>query len=247
MAAGAPQTISTVPGVVEVVREVGGGTGPARGQELYDFLREKQPDSCLELGFARGVSSLYIGAALEANGKGHLTSVDREKAKTLVPSATDLVARAGLGHRIELVHEATTYNWYLYRRIHEQTRDGRCEPYLDFCFIDGAHTWVDDGLAFFLVNKLLRPGGWLLFDDLPWRTSSQHVPPAEREVAQVQQVFDLLVMQHPTYDHFETDGRWAWARKSATAAEPQVRTVVRRDVPAVLRQAGRALRSGLRG
>ena len=38
----------------------------------------------------------------------------------------------------------------------------------DFCFIDGAHTWDTDGFAFCLVDRMLRPGGWIIFDDLNW-------------------------------------------------------------------------------
>jgi predicted O-methyltransferase YrrM len=41
---------------------------PERGQEIYAFVRKQQPESVLELGFAHGVSSCYIGAALKANG-----------------------------------------------------------------------------------------------------------------------------------------------------------------------------------
>ncbi|HEU4978740.1 MAG TPA: class I SAM-dependent methyltransferase [Solirubrobacteraceae bacterium] len=231
-----------------LVGETSGGTGPARGQELYEFVRRERPVECLELGFAHGGGSTWIAAALEANGEGRLTSVDLLRARDYEPSAQATVDRAGLGHRVELVYEQTSYTWYLKRLIRERTRDGACEPCIDFCFVDGAHNWDVDGFAFLLVDKLLKPGGWLLFDDLPWTVPDEWegVPDEQRGVAQVQEVFDLLVAQHPGYDHLETDGRWGWARKSLTAA-PQVRTVIRRDVPAVLRQAARAARGRLRG
>jgi predicted O-methyltransferase YrrM len=230
-----------------VVADTGGGTDPGRAAEIHDFVRRERPRECLELGFAHGAGTVYIASALEANGAGRLTSVDRAVARELEPSAEQLVGRAGLEHRVELVHEQSSYNWFLHRRIRERTRDGECEPYLDFCFLDGAHTWVDDGLAFFLVDKLLRPGGWILFDDLNWRMPEEWdmVPEQERRMTQVQEVFELLVQQHPAYDLIETDGRWGWARKSPDA-QAAVRTVVRRDQLAALRQGARILRSRIR-
>ena len=111
----------------------GWGTGPGRGRELYDFIRRESPRDCLELGFAHGVSTVYIAAGLEANGSGRLTSVDLDVARERVPPAQQLVERAGLGPRVELIYEPVSYNWYLQRRIREQVRDGDvCAPCLDF-------------------------------------------------------------------------------------------------------------------
>ena len=51
-----------------------------------------------------------------------------------------------------------------------RTDQGRCPaPGYDFCFLDGAHLWEPDALAALLVTQLLRPGGWLLMDDLHFR------------------------------------------------------------------------------
>jgi predicted O-methyltransferase YrrM len=238
--------IATIDEARGLVGDTGGGTGPFRGRELYDFVRRERPGECLELGFAHGVSTVYTAAALEANGAGHLTSVDLPVAREREPSAEQLLERAGLGARVTLVYEPTSYNWYLHRRIREQIGDdGACEPYLDFSFIDGAHRWVDDGLAFFLVDKLLKPGGWLLFDDLTWKVEALDVHESERSLAQVGEVFELLVKGHPSYDHLETDGEWGWARKT-TALAPRVRTVVERDLLSGIRQVARAARTALR-
>ncbi|MGL5809687.1 MAG: hypothetical protein ACRCYQ_07075, partial [Nocardioides sp.] len=83
----------------------------------------------------------------------------------------------------------------------EQQRQG--EWVFDFAFIDGAHSWFVDGLAFFLVDKLLKPGAWVLFDDLDWTyatspTLSQtelvrSMPEDERNTPQIGKVFELLV------------------------------------------------------
>jgi len=44
-------------------------------------------------------------------------------------------------------------------------------PQFDYCYIDGAHTWDGTSLSFLLVDLLLKPGGWVVFDDLNWSIS----------------------------------------------------------------------------
>ena len=221
-------------------------TGEERGAELYEWIRAHRPAASLELGFAHGISTLYIAAALESIGSGKLTSVDREMALELAPHANDLLARADLAHRVELVYEKTSYIWFLHRKLREQLRDGRCEPCYDFVFIDGAHSWETDGFAFFLADKLLRPGGWILFDDLQWKHDERwpEIPSEQRDLPQIGEVFELLVGTHPSYRELRSDGNWGWARK-AEAAEPLVRTVYRRDLRETVRDAVELVRGRL--
>jgi hypothetical protein len=45
---------------------------------------------------------------------------------------------------------------------------GNTSPIYDYVYLDGAHTWDVDGLAFFLLDRLLKPGGYMDFDDYGW-------------------------------------------------------------------------------
>ena len=96
--------------------------------------------------------------------------------------------------------------------IEDCTQGAVCKPIYDFCFIDGAQNWSIDGLAFFLVDKLLKPGGWLLFDDLKWTYAEKEkrkdisdgvtiraLGEDEKLQPHVELVFELLVKQHPHY------------------------------------------------
>ena len=97
------------------------------------------------------------------------------------------------------------------------------EPIFDFCYIDGAHDWYNDGFAFFLVDKLLVPGGWILFDDINWTFGKspsmknsekvKNMPSDERDTAQVGKIYELLVKTHPQYHNFMVRGDWAYAQK----------------------------------
>lgn len=204
---------------------------PDRAKRLYDFIIETERTSCLELGFAHGTSTCYIAAALDELGTGTVTAVDLKDSADRSPNAEELLDRTGLGRFVHLVREENSYNWYLKRAIEESTVDGAPAPRFDFCFIDGAKNWTIDGLAFFLVDKLLMEDGWVLFDDFRWTYEShagakqscdgvtiRELSEVERKTPHVEAIFRLLVMQHPSYGEFSVqDDTWAWAHKSAAA------------------------------
>jgi predicted O-methyltransferase YrrM len=196
------------------------------GKFLYNHVIKTKPKECLELGFAHGVSSCYIAAALQQNGKGYLTSVDLLSSNMRKPSIEDLLYDTGLENFVTVVREVNSYNWYLKKKIETQTVEGVCEPIFDFCFIDGSKNWTIDGFAFFLVDKLLRESGTILFDDYGWSYSEHNDKQvtdgiSHREMSEdqlhspnIKLVFQLLVMQHPNYSNFQIDDEsWAWARK----------------------------------
>jgi predicted O-methyltransferase YrrM len=239
--------VTTTAQVRELLEGVGGGTSSAAGEELHEFVRDHRFDHCLELGFAHGASTVWIASALEANGHGQLTSVDLEVAHERQPPARETIDRAGLAHRVSLNYEATSYTWFLHDKLREQLRDGeRIEPLYDFVFIDGAHTWDVDALAFALVDRLLKPGGWILLDDLDWQIgdSEPSLPQVQRDMRQVHEIWELLALTHPQYDEFRTDGQWGWMRKS-TEAIPTARTVVKQDLAGSVRQVARIARTKL--
>jgi predicted O-methyltransferase YrrM len=241
--------VASAAGVARLAGRLPGGMTLERGEQIHDFVRAQRPSSCLELGTANGVGALYICSALEANGHGTLTSVDqRRSAQGRRPQARDLVQEAGLSGRVTLVHEETSYTWFLHDTLRSQLKaDGEVEPKYDFVYIDGAHSWDVDALAFALVDRLLVPGGWILFDDLTWVFDARwpNVPDYQRSLAQVREVWELLVLTHPGYDEFHSDGHWAWARKSAVV-QPTSRLLVKRDLVGACVSLWRLARNRLR-
>jgi predicted O-methyltransferase YrrM len=214
----------------DVARIVDGipNTTPSQGRRLYDFVREHALREILELGFAHGVSTCYLAAAVASSGSGSVITIDDRSALDRQPTIHDLLERTGLTALVTPVFAHTTYTWELANLIDRQSVDGTCTPIFDFCFVDGAHTWQVDGLAFFLVEKLLKPGGWILFDDLDWtfeasptlaQTKSVRAMSAdERTTPQVGRVYDLLVRQHLGFEALRVDGSWGWARKKDAGA-----------------------------
>ena len=201
-----------------VIGGVGGGTSATHGREIYDFVSEHGSRSSLELGFAWGVGSVYIASALEAAGHGHLTSVDLASEHLRAAEGRQLLRRAGIEHRVDVVLEEGGYNWFLHGKLKEQTSGDRIEPLYDFVFLDGAHTWLEDGLALLLVERLLMPGGWIHFDDIAWLpTDRGDLTEEQRSFPHVRDIWDLLVVPNPAFDEMRVDRYTAWARKARTA------------------------------
>lgn len=209
--------------VTERVRQVP-WMSPDQGALIYRHFRDTTPRLCLELGTANGASAAYMAAALEENGTGHLITVDRSGAGY---SPAPLIQELGLSDWVTFVVRGdSSYDWYLKELVQERSdAAGNCEPMFDFCYLDGAHDWTIDGLAAFLIEKLLMPGGWLLLDDLEWSYAASptiEAPPSmsqdEIREPHMRAVFDLIVRQHPNFSQFKLqDGNWGWAAKNPGA------------------------------
>jgi predicted O-methyltransferase YrrM len=204
---------------------------PSLGRRVYDHIRATRPQQALELGTAHGVSAAYIAAAMEANGEGHLTTVDHRGA-AYDPAPEVVLRNAGLDHRVTIVRDHSSYNWFLKQQIEHASDDaGNCVPRYDFCYLDGSKNWNLDGLAVVLIEKLLRPDGWLLMDDLEWTYDSNPwiIPEAngrplgpmsdsERSEPHLLAVFELIVKQHPSFTRFVREDAWyGWAQKRPDA------------------------------
>ena len=232
---------------------------PAQGRIVYDHVVATRPAAALELGTAHGVGAAYLAAALADNGHGHLTTVDFAGAAYDPPPAA-VLARAGVADRVTVVREFSSYTWWLKEQVAAASdAHGNVEPRFDFVYLDGAKNWTIDGLAVVLVEKLLRPGGWLLMDDLDWTyaddpgrdatdgVANRDLSEPERTEPHLRAVFDLIVAQHPSFTELRVqDEWWGWARK-APGAPPRRTVETSRPLGALAAGAARrVLRAGRR-
>ena len=198
-------------------------------KELYDFIIKNKLTNLLELGIAHGVASCYMAAAIDELGGGKLTCVDLLETKAAFdPPIEKLLKQLNLEKYVEVHRLQTGYNWFLHNDIKAQTVNNVCTPKYDFCIIDGPKNWTIDSSAFFTADKLLKPNGWMIFDDYEWTYANaatkrevtdgithRSLSPEELSTPQIKDVFHLLVMQHPDYSNFKiaVDGDWVWAQK----------------------------------
>lgn len=184
---------------------------------FYDFITSNSLLNGIELGFYHGVSTTYIAGAIQDVGNGRLKTIDLINAKNLSPNIEVLLRRSGLSNLVEVFYEPRSHTWRLMKFLEEGLQES-----FDFCYIDSGHKWSDTGFGFCLIERLLRPGGWVVFDDLHYtfRTSwSRNKPDVlrmteeEQTTPQVERVFELLVETSPFFNSFRRLGRFGFARK----------------------------------
>lgn len=126
-----------------------------------EWVRKTGARHVAELGVYRGGTTKLIAAALPEDGS--LDLFDFADTLERVVPAAKAVARCpvrGHGNSHKLLD---SYCWSLMRVLREHP-----EPIWDYVYLDGAHTWAVDGFAFLLCDRLLRPGGYIDFDDYRW-------------------------------------------------------------------------------
>ncbi|QEE27300.1 class I SAM-dependent methyltransferase [Terriglobus albidus] len=191
----------------------------AQGRMMHDFILEHRLRRCLELGFYHGVSSAYIAGALQEIDTGHLTTIDIPQALTLSPNINEVLKELQLQDLVTVFIEPRSYTWRLMRFL-EAGMYGE----FDFCYIDGGHTWDTTGFALSLVAHLLRPGGWVVLDDLDWtlatspalslKPSTKAFPEDERTTPGVRKTFELLICKDNRFENAFEKGKWGFAQRT---------------------------------
>lgn len=110
----------------------------------------------LEIGMAMGISALVVEAALDARGGGEHLFLDPYQSTEWRSIGVEHLRRAGFTHweLLELGSEIAL------PRLVEQRRE------FDLIFQDGMHTFDHCMMEFHYFDRLLRPGGVLLYDDV---------------------------------------------------------------------------------
>jgi predicted O-methyltransferase YrrM len=143
-------------------RKIGANISFDNSRALSAFVRDRHPQLVVEIGMGFGVSTLSILEGLSASGAGRLISIDPyigwQSGRAV---ALHQVKRSGLEqlheHMDECSHTALP-------RLLDQARNP------DIVYIDGWHNFDYAFTDFFYADKLLRPGGVVVFNDAGWRS-----------------------------------------------------------------------------
>jgi len=156
-----------------------------------------------ELGVGVGATTIEVARILSGRGEIHLfdfqESVDELKADLQKQNYLNVIVHGNTDKYWD------SYNWVLGKLIEQS--DGK--TLFDLVYIDGAHTFVHDALAFFLCDRLLSPGGVMVFDDYDWSFSistymqgrrQNYMTDEQIETKQIKMFIDTLVKTHPGYE-----------------------------------------------
>lgn len=169
---------------------------------LSQLLETVDEPVVAEIGVGVGATTLAMSELLAGRGAIHIfdfqKSVDQLAAE-LAERGFDNVVPFGNTDRYW-----DSYNWALAKLIKEAG-----EPIYDLVFLDGAHTYLHDALAFYQCDLLLKEGGILILDDYEWcyaisrymkDSRQKYMTDEQINAQQVALVVDTLVKPHPSYE-----------------------------------------------
>ena len=130
------------------------------GGMLQRAIKATKPRNSLEVGMAYGISTLFICDALaEQGGTASHVVIDPFQRSDWHAVGLRNVHEAGYDPLVTLYEERSEF--VLPRLLAEN------HP-LDFALIDGWHSFDQALLEFYYINRMLRVGGIVVFDDADW-------------------------------------------------------------------------------
>jgi predicted O-methyltransferase YrrM len=134
------------------------------GVLIQKIIYDTRPKNTLEIGLAYGISALFICEALKnVNGTRHLIIDPNQNGGEWGDSWDGVglynLKRAGYEDLVEFIAQPS------FQALPQLVAAGR---QVDFAFIDGWHTFDYTLVDFFYIDKMLRVGGVIVFDDVDW-------------------------------------------------------------------------------
>lgn len=203
------------------------------GKTLYEFITTNRLSTILELRSVPGITTAYLAGAIQEQGTGTLKSVCQRVLQPIDYNVPEALQLAKLSSFVTLYEEPTNFDWQLMKFLQE----GLFETF-DLCLIEGGQTWSNVGFACCLAERLLKPGGWILLDNMnfsfhesklknkKWVTNKQE---DEQTMRQVNCVYDLLLRENPNFGRFLKRGPLAFTQKRRAVWSQELLSQNRRE------------------
>lgn len=161
--------------VLEWMAQLHGWCSPEKGHFLIDVVLKTRPQTVVEIGVWGGKSLIPMASALKENGEGIVFGIDPWDSKESVQWITEDANR----HFWECANHEWVFQ-HLNQKIDEfalrdrivliKSTSEAAEPIsgIDLLHIDGNHSQHTSYLDVVKWVPLVRPGGWILFDDMTW-------------------------------------------------------------------------------
>lgn len=176
---------------------------------LQNLLKKHSNISVAEIGVGIGATSIEIAKWLSNTGYFHIYDYENR----VVELKKDL---GELGYSNVVVHGNTRkkydgYYWKLAKQAIEVVNN-KDEGLFDFVYLDGAHSFYQDAPAAYALKHLIKPGGYLLFDDYQWSfNTSPSMSPSV--LPEVKEWYTDEQLKAPHIElvcslYFDTDDKW---------------------------------------
>jgi predicted O-methyltransferase YrrM len=131
---------------------------------LYGLVRAMKPETCVEIGSARGMSTCHIGLALRENGAGRLYAIDPHR-RTEWNDVDSIDTYATIARNLRRLHLSRQVEILKEESAAVATRWDR--P-IDLLFIDGDHSYEGVRRDWEGFARFVRPFGLVVFHDTLW-------------------------------------------------------------------------------
>lgn len=142
----------------ERVSNISGGIHKNEAELLARLVEECAPVLSVEIGLGFGFAALAICTSARTPGHRHIAIDPHQSAYWNGRGLANLI-EAGFDSRFQLIED------YSYSALPRLVSEGLRA---DLVFIDGWHTFDFVFVDFFYSDKLLKPGGLVIFDDADW-------------------------------------------------------------------------------
>lgn len=148
---------------------------------LRRLLDVKDEISVAEVGIGIGATSREIAKMMKGKGALHLFDYEETVAKV-----EQMLRSEGLVDGITVVAHGNThltydsYSWHLAKLALGELSRGGTGIY-DLAYLDGGHVFHHDAPACIALKELIRPGGYLVLDDVHWSFAKSRSANPERK------------------------------------------------------------------
>ncbi|HBG99053.1 MAG: class I SAM-dependent methyltransferase [Rhodobacteraceae bacterium] len=142
-------------------------------QEALEVLRRKKAEStaltAAEIGVGIGATTVEMLKVMDGVGELHLFDYEDRVADLI----RDIETR-GISKGVKLIPHGNgrqtfnSYAWELATMAFSLKSKGLPLEMFDFVYLDGAHSFHHDAPACVTLKDMVRPGGYIVFDDMYW-------------------------------------------------------------------------------
>jgi predicted O-methyltransferase YrrM len=148
---------------------------------LQRLKAERHSLVAAEIGVGIGASTVEFLGVMGGVGTLHLFDFD-----DVLGELVEDLRQLDVSHGVDIIPHGNgrerfnSYAWKLATLAAAHAREGETLELFDFVYLDGAHAFHHDAPACLVLKRMVRPAGYLVFDDMYWTFKKSPVMNPER-------------------------------------------------------------------